>query len=231
MVETKLELPRDTNEKNPIKIKICRATLDIADGGEITTTQLRGFIGNLFVDDVEFHHHSEKSYHYPLVQYKKIDGKLTVMGLQRYADVLMNKIVQLERVVTPRNEVKVNAVHVEVDDFEIDSQQHVYRFITPWLPLNEENYQKFKEADENNRQLLLERILIGNTLSMLKGLGIFLDYRITASISQFRPVAVSVHGNKFEAFWASYSLKLGLPDFVGLGKSVSKGFGAIRRVS
>ena len=35
----------------------------------------------------------------------------------------------------------------------------------------------------------------------------------------------------FEAFKARFYLNVDLPDFVGLGKSVSKGFGTIRRVT
>ena len=61
-------------------IDVCYAFLE-TDSENIPAMNLRGFLGYLFVNDPEFHHHSESSYHYPLVQYKKIDQRLLVLGL------------------------------------------------------------------------------------------------------------------------------------------------------
>ena len=84
--------------------------------------------------------------------------------------------------------------------------------------------------DIEKHNSFLEKILVGNTLSCLKGLGIFVDYLIESYLVSFRTYTVRAHGNPFEAFSARFYLNVDLPNFIGLGKSVSKGFGTIRRV-
>ena len=118
---------------------------------------------------------------------------------------------------------------IQLDTCNVDSQTHFYQFTTPWIALNEENYAKFKFLPQNRHRVFLEKILAANALSALKWLGIFLDYRALPSIITYAPVGVMAHDNIFEAFRAHFSLNIGLPDYIGLGKSVSKGFGSIRR--
>jgi len=213
------------------KISLCKAAIVIDDSPTpVTATQLRGYLGSLFVEDAEFHHHSDRSFHYPLIQYKKIDGRLMVVGLQNYAQVLLNRVAQLDRIIAAGEAIRVHTVDVHFDEYEVDAQTHSYQFATPWIALNENNYAKFRNMAVERRRPFLEQMLVGSTLSALKGLGIYVNHRVVATISQCKPVKVRVHQNDFEAFHARFSLNVGLPDFIGLGKSVSKGFGCVRRI-
>lgn len=215
---------------DPMPIAVSRAILEVEDNAPpLSATQLRGYLGNLFIDDPEFHHHSNKSYHYPIIQYKIINGKLMVIGLQEYAKILLDRISTLDHITTPRGSVRVRAVDIQLDTCNVDSQTHYYEFVTPWIALNEENYAKYKFLPENGRRVFLEKILVANALSALKWLGIILNYKAQSSIAKYVPVRVTAHNNIFEAFHANFSLNIGLPDYMGLGKSVSKGFGSIRR--
>jgi hypothetical protein len=218
--------------KKDQSVKICRVKLHFVDVLScISSVKLRGFCGNLFVDDAEFHHHSERSYHYPLIQYKRVSGELMVVGLQDYANVLVNKLSSIDTVSTAQGTFQVNSKEIEMQTWPVCSRTCFYEFVTPWIPLNEKNYAAFTVLDKEQQKVFLEKILVGNTLSCLKGLGIFVTYRINSQITMFRPLFVKAHGNPFEAFKARFCLNVDLPDFIGLGKSVSKGFGTIRRVS
>jgi hypothetical protein len=204
--------------------------LNLADGSDdVSATKLRGFFGNLFVDDVEFHHHSEQSYHYPLVQYKKVNGRLMVLGFQNYSNVLVNKLSSVDLIKTQRANYSISNKEIFLETFEIENVDCVYDFVSPWLPLNEENYAVFQELTDVEQKVFLERILVGNVLSCLKGLGIFVTYRVISRLFYYQPVPVRAHGNSFQGFRARFGLNVSLPDFTGLGKSVSKGFGSIRR--
>jgi hypothetical protein len=214
------------------QLKICRVKLHFADGAScISAVKLRGFCGNLFVDDAEFHHHSERSYHYPLIQYKRVNGELMAVGLQNYAVVLMNKLSSVEAVSTPQGTFKVDSQEIDLQTWPVRCNTCFYEFATPWIPFNEKNYAEYSSLAEEEQQGFLERILVGNTLSCLKGLGIFVDFRVNSRIVMFRSLCVKAHDNSFEAFKARFYLNVDLPDFVGIGKSVSKGFGTIRRVT
>ena len=225
------EVNKQGDQQKEFLIKICRVKLNISDPDQnyISSAKLRGFLGSLFVDDAEFHHHSERSYHYPLVQYKRVNGELVILGLQEYARVLMNKMSVVEGISTRHGSFKVDSQEMSLSTWQVRNISCYYDFATPWLALNKTNYSVFKDCTPEKQKAFLEKILVGNTLSCLKGLGIFVDYRIESYIVSFGSFCVSVHGNPFEAFTARFFLNVDLPDFLGLGKSVSKGFGTIRR--
>lgn len=213
-------------------VKICKVKLNVSDPDRdyISSVKLRGFLGSLFVDDAEFHHHSERSYHYPLIQYKRVNGELLILGLQEYASILLNKMSIVDSISTRHGSFKVDSQEMNLSTWQIRNTSCCYDFATPWLPLNETNYSAFKDLGVEKQKAFLEKILVGNTLSCLKGLGIFVDYRVESYLVSFRSYTVRAHGNPFEAFSARFFVNVDLPDFIGLGKSVSKGFGTIRRV-
>jgi hypothetical protein len=212
-------------------VKICKVKLVVPDDKNyITAVKLRGFLGSLFADDVEFHHHSERAYYYPLIQYKRVKGDLFILGLQNYAKILMNKMSVVDSISTSHGSFKVHSQEIDLTNWQVRNVSCCYDFMTPWLALNEANYAVFKYCDKEKQKAFLEKLIVGNTLSCLKGLGIFVDYLIEAFMVSFRSFCVGAHGNPFEAFTARFFLNVDLPDFIGLGKSVSKGFGTIRRI-
>ncbi|MCW4009944.1 MAG: CRISPR-associated endonuclease Cas6 [Candidatus Bathyarchaeota archaeon] len=225
------DVSKEADPQKEVAVKICRVTLNVSDPDRdyISSVKLRGFLGSLFVDDAEFHHHSERSYHYPLIQYKRVTGELMILGLQDYAKVLMNKMSIVDSISTKHGSFKVDSQEMNLSTWQIRNISCCYDFATPWLPLNEANYSAFKNCTPEKQKAFLEKMLVGNTLSCLKGLGIFVDYRVESFLVSFRSFYVRAHGNPFEAFTARFFLNVDLPDFIGLGKSVSKGFGTIRR--
>ncbi|AIC15994.1 CRISPR-associated endonuclease Cas6 [Nitrososphaera viennensis] len=210
------------------KIEVCYAYIEVPDASTISAVALRGFLGYLFVEDTEFHHHSDSPYHYPLVQYKKVRGRLMVMGLKDYAEVVCRKMSTLDHITTPNGRINVQSVDLVTDSFSVKEETRIrFRFATPWIALNEENYQKFRNLESAKKKAFLEKILVGNVLSAIKGLSVFAKFKVTADLETFRPQRVFVHENQFQAFRASFTTNVNLPRFFGLGKSVSKGFGAI----
>ncbi len=209
------------------KVKSCYAVIELDSTRNISSASLRGFLGYLFVNDPEFHHHSESSFHYPLVQYKKVEKKLLVMGLNDYAAIVFKKISQLKSIVVPDEKIRVKNVDLSMSTTAVIMQNTRYGFLSPWLALNEDNYAKFKTLDRNYRKEFLEKILVGNILSTLKGLGIFVDFKISADIQNFRSVPTFAHNNKFQGFYVNFNSNIYLPRYIGIGKSVSKGFGVL----
>ncbi len=212
-------------------VKICYALLDFDSDFKMNPAQLRGFLAHLFAHIPEFHHHSDHSYHYPLIQYKAIDKKLAVIGVGEFADHVFDKISDLGHVTTKTQKIPLNNVQFKVKSYSCRNTSAKYRFTSPWIALNERNYSIYKKITKKEKKSLLERILVGNILSMLKGLGIFVDYKITSEISQFKSTQITAHDNRFAGIYAEFETNVILPEFLGLGKSVTKGFGAIKEIS
>lgn len=212
-----------------VKLTICYAKVNV-DSSEISSVSLRGYLGYLFTNDPEFHHHSEKSHHYPKIQYKKIGGQLLVVGISEYAHVLLERLSNVEHITTIDKKIPIQNLQLETKTFTICQAIKKYRFATPWIGLNETNYTKYTKLIRRERSKFLEKILIGNILSMCKGLGIHIDFKINIKISKIKTKTVTVHENKFAGIFCDWETNIALPELCGLGKSVSKGFGVIKSI-
>lgn len=76
----------------------------------------------------------------------------------------------------------------------------------------------------------MERILVGNILTLAKGLGVTIEKRIQCKIKQSsEPYNVTHKDVKVMAFDVEFICNVSLPDNVGLGKAVSLGFGTVTK--
>jgi len=212
-------------------VKICTVTLDFNLDYKVTPVKLRGFLAHLFANISEFHHHSDNSYHYPLIQYKQIEKKLAVIGVGNFAGIVFQSISGLDHITTETQKISLNNIEIKSNVYTVEQTYGKYKFVTPWLALNEKNYEKFKELKNIEKKQFLEKILIGNILSLLKGLKFFVDHKIIVSITKFNSVQVTAHQNKFAGIYAEFECNTVLPEYLGLGKSVTKGFGVVQKIS
>lgn len=210
-------------------VKVCYATLEL-DGPKISATQLRSYLGYVFADTPEFHHHMEKSYHYPLVQYKRLsDNKYMVMGLDAYSDILFDKIKDIDCIVSKHGKLPVRASELSKKSIPIQNTRAVsYKFETLWIALNKQNYAKYSAV--KYKKDFLQNILVGNILSACKGMGIHVDFPIMVDIQRFQQKNAIAHENSFIGFKCDFRANISLVPFMGLGKSVSKGFGMVNKI-
>jgi len=67
---------------------------------------LRGYFGNFFKNIVEFHNHLDQitfNYKSPNIQYRVIDGNLSILGINEGGDILLKSIDSEEKIVIPSN--------------------------------------------------------------------------------------------------------------------------------
>jgi hypothetical protein len=99
------------------------------------------------------------------------------------------------------------------------------------MALNQKNYSIFKKLNTlEEKKALLKRILTGNILSMAKYLGCHLepDQRIQSDLS-FRQLKTTLKGKSMLGFEGVFKTNFHLPDYSALGKSVSRGYGCIKK--
>jgi len=200
---------------------------------------LRGYFGELFQEHSPLlHNHlegGELRYAYPLVQYKIIEGVPTLVGLGEGAPLLVElflkiKELQLNGKVYSLLEKKVECQEVDLGYTE---RLHRYAFKTLWMPLNQENFTRYRRLNAEEQKEELERLLRGNLLSMFKGLGVWLapEQRILCGLEHYTQRETKFKGQVMTAFHAAFAANVELPSLIGLGKSVSRGFGAIQKIS
>ncbi len=197
---------------------------------------LRGFFGQLFADEVMLHHHEADGrlrYEYPKVQFKILDRTAHLIGLAEGAKLVMElwRDVEQARIGSEVLPVLESGVCRRVETLGESESPLVYRLRTPWLALNQTNHQKYEsEVDPVLRRALLERTLIGNCLSLAKGLGHWVQAPLVADCSGLRPVQAGFKCVPMIGFVGTFRVNFHIPNHAGIGKSVSRGFGTVERI-
>lgn len=197
--------------------------------------KLRGYFGNLFMEKSELlHNHmgnGELRYAYPQVQYKVIDEVPMIVGINEGARLLTELFLQIKELNIDGRIIPIQQKNIEAKSIEIGIAEAPinYEFKTLWMGLNQKNHAVYERATNSERRQLLERTLIGNCLSFLKGMNHFVEEKIIVE-AQFNEKVTRFKNAKMLAFEGVFKVNVELPDFIGLGKQVSRGFGTIRRI-
>lgn len=198
--------------------------------------QLRGYLGNLFQERSPLlHNHYEDGRlrnRYPLVQYKVLEGVPTLLGLGEGSSLLAELFLQIRELKLEEKHYPIYSKHIEHRQVAvgIGDQLNSYSFASPWMALSQDNYVRYGSlADGGEQHRFLERIAVGNMLSFFKNIGLFLEpeQRLMAHLQQLQPVDVSFKNQRMLAFKGTLVTNAILPPAIGLGKSVSRGFGSL----
>lgn len=192
-----------------------------------------------YEDTLLFHNHlgaNNYAYQYPFIQYKQIHKQPSIICLDKGVEAIQKLLSQPDwdlligkRVIQP----KVSRMDFKKIQLKIVADQtccYSYKILN-WVALNKERYKDYQAlGSEEEKRKLLESILTGNILSMSKSLGWFIDQKINTRINNIEHVAkVTIKKQKHFAFTLQFSCNVLLPSFIGLGRSVSIGFGMILR--
>jgi len=222
--------------RNKISQCILRLKFNQPLSQKIEAKDLRGAIANRNRDKSLFHQHTAKGdpiYKYPLVQYKIIKGEGFLVGLNEGAKAItileiLKEEFELcgEKYMLLQNELKFHSNLIE-----INKKFLAYHFFSPWLALNERNYERYKDSNLQEQIQLLKKILIGNILSMAKGLEYVVTEEIKVQNLRLKIQDVKVKDIKMIGFTGDFEVNFNLPDYIGLGKMVSHGFGTIKKIN
>ncbi len=197
--------------------------------------KLRGYFGKIFEEHSPLlHNHYESGelrYKYPLVQYKVVNRIPTLVALQEGAQLLTGLFLSMK-------EIKINDtvypilsknIKSEMVNIGVSSELKEYRFQTLWMGLNQTNHRQYiNEKESRIKKKLLDRILIGNILSFFKGLEIRLNKdEILMVTTRLEEKSTKFKDKDMLAFSGSFVVNANLPQRIGLGKGVSRGFGTV----
>lgn len=193
----------------------------------------RGAIISRFKNNILFHNHLNDKlvYSYPLIQYKRINGYAGIVGINEGAEALKELSATdyfYCQIGEQLCEMKIQSVTSSPFTIDITNSPIKYK-IYGWLPLNQENYQKYQMKEIlSERVVMLEKILIGNILSFAKGVQIYIDSNIVCrltSIESQRPIFYK--GVEMMSFNATFQCNVLLPNNIGIGKGASINHGVI----
>lgn len=199
--------------------------------------KLRGYISSLVNNESEhlFHNHNTDGkliYRYPRIQYKVIKNVPYIVGIMEGSDQLVKLFLNIKELNIDGNIIPVNSKTISRNIVTASVNQGLfkYRFETMWMGLNQKNYKEYIGLYIEHKQTFLEKCLTNNILSFYKAVGLFVTEKILVTGS-FKPHNTNFKDNKMIVFSGSFTTNVQLPDYIGLGKSVSRGYGTIKRIN
>lgn len=198
--------------------------------------KLRGYFGNIFKEHSPLlHNHWESGnvrYRYPSIQYKVIDQTPMLVGVEEGAELLPQLFLKIKEINIDGKMYPVQTKNIEViqEQAGFSNNLEEYHFQTLWLALNQQNYTKYLKVSSDEKQDMLNSIVVGHILSFFKNMDLQLgnDERLLSRVSVAEK-STNFKGQKMLAFSGKFIVNALLPDHIGLGKSASRGFGTIMR--
>ncbi|MCB0532542.1 MAG: CRISPR-associated endonuclease Cas6 [Lewinellaceae bacterium] len=183
-----------------------------------------------------FHNHNNDTggFHYrlPLIQYKQEHGCPMLVCLNEGIEELHHFFSQPDWTLdingrsTP---VRIQRLDVKQFDLSLRDQPSRYH-IRNWIALNEDNYATYTRLDGMVERLyLLEKILKNQIVGLLHQIGYSPEEAVEVKLLHKKDERwVSYKGVKMLAFSLEFSCNVTLPDYLGIGKGCSSGWGVVK---
>ncbi len=201
----------------------------------IFASSVRRYFAEHFPHDC-FHNHAPdggSKYRGAPVQFKVINQELYLLGVGEGAPFLGSfQWPELIQIPIGRSSLLV--------DFRFNSQraieaifsecdQQIYRSLSPYLALNQEAYRTFIGASDLDRRAFVEKGLSDHILTAAKWCGVWVNHRIRTSLIQMRlQPSIRVKDNlTFVGMDVVFESNTKIPDFIGIGRFVSRGYGTV----
>lgn len=193
-------------------------------------------INSLKEDEVLFHNHIDNNfrYAYPLIQYKLLRRKASIVCLNKGAEAIKMYLDNFaSEIMLGKKPEKLILDSCLKTEFAagIDCKEHRY-LLRHWLPLNKQNFEQWICTESvSDKSRILERILTGNILSFGKGVGIIFEDEVKCTLTGiFRQYQSFYKGVRLTSFDISFSANVAMPENIGLGKGASIGNGILSHI-
>jgi hypothetical protein len=210
-------------------------TIEPANPLQFSVDELRSFFYKKLAEYTTLHHDSSGGFihRYPVIQCKQIKSMLMVIGISQGADLLQEISEGEDKFRIGENTCTISRRDQDIrkEAFGISDKIHTYEFLTPWRALNQQNAKKFYGLmGKPERDAFMKKILTGNLSTFAKSI----DYKLSSPLtceSRVRFKRERIHQENVMVFLGTFWTNLRIPDYLGIGQSVSSGFGTIRSVA
>ena len=168
-------------------------------------------------------------YLYPRVQVKVLNEQIYIVGVGDGSDCVLQLIDKISTLDFGNITFEVNDKNIidMMDQFQQADQLMRYRFVTPWVALNQTTGRKYRALNNSERVNFLNKLLGQNIVFVAKELSVDLEDKVFTKVNLSSLFPKPVDENNWGAFSGEFSTNLNLPNFIGLGNGITRGFGAI----
>ncbi len=187
-------------------------------------------------ENILFHNHLSQGflYKYPLIQYKIINKKPAIVCVDFGIDEIHKFFEKRDwsiRFSGRTLDMKIENLNMNQFTMQVWDKMFSYS-IRDWVALNPENYEKFKIIETPAEQnIFLANVMKANILSFAKGVEWTIEKPIKLEVTEIiRSKKLKVKGNGVLGLDVNFKCNVFLPNNIGLGKSVSMGYGVVKQL-
>jgi hypothetical protein len=183
-----------------------------------------------------FHNHDNENggYHYrfPLIQYKQDHGKPMMFCLNAGIEELHHFFSQPDWTLDLNGRTApIRIANLNVRQYRLGVWERSFRYhIRNWLALNEDNYGTYiRLPGLVEKMALLEQILRNQIVGLLHEFDYEPERQVEVKVQQLKGEKwVEFKRIKVLAFSLEFTTNVALPDYLGLGKGCSSGWGVVK---
>lgn len=214
-------------------------TLLVCFENKLMPYQISGFRGAVIEkvgrENILFNHHISDDkylYKYPLIQYKSLNNLSAIFCIGEGVDNIYRLFQSNDWFINLQGnkiELKIDNLNLANNELKISSSKYSYS-ITNWIALNKENFQIYLKSDSLKDKIeILEKVLVGNIISFAKGIDWRIEEPLKVAISNILLTKnIRYKSVPMVSFDIEFNVNAVLPSNIGLGKSVSHGFGNLK---
>ena len=173
-----------------------------------------------------------KKYLYPRIQVKILDEEILLVGLSQGVD----PILKIQEEIKDLNfgditfEVLDKSIIEESEAFLFASSLQKYEFASNWVALNANTSKQFDSKNNEEKLQFLNNLIAKNIVFISQDIGFELPENIYSQITVSSLEATKMEQNGWRAFDGKFSTNLIMPDYLGIGNGITRGFGTISNV-
>ena len=197
-----------------------------------TPYQVKGVFINQFADDSIIpllNGQYRKKFLYPRVQVKILNEQIYLVGVNEGVAHLLALSKKIDTLNFGNIRFQVNDINIykQTDILVPSNQPMSYRFISPWVALNPITNKRYKNLNNSGRIKYLSQLLTHNILFLGKEMGITIDAKVYTWLSLSSLSPKTVGEKNWGSFFGGFKTNFILPNYIGLGNGITRGFGAI----
>ena len=201
-----------------------------------TPYQVKGVFINQFADDPIIpllNGQYRKKFLYPRVQVKILNEQIYLVGINEGVDPLLALKEKLNTLDFGNITFQINDVNIDeqLDILTPSNQPVKYRFISPWVALNSTTKKRYKDLNNSGRIKYLSQLLTHNILFLGKEIGIAIDTKLYTWLTLSSLLPKPVGEKNWGSFSGGFKTNFILPNYIGLGNGITRGFGTIYGLS
>ena len=197
-----------------------------------TPYQVKGVMMNQFPDE-EIVPMLDGSYRqkflYPRVQVKILNEQIYIVGINEGVN-------SIKAIAKKMDFLDFGNITFQILDNEIEEHQNRfqpvsklirYRFVTPWVALNQTTGYRYRNLNNADRVNFLNRLLGQNIVFMAREMGMELEENIFTKVTLSSLFPRQVDENNWGAFDGEFRANFVLPNYLGIGNGITRGYGTL----